>query len=65
MRLKLERSPWLRDGMERQNWRVMKWEHLETLAARPAVRLEFGLEPVLGLDPLIERGGEQLTMFGE
>ena len=23
------------------------------------------LEPVLGLDPLIERGGEQLTMFGE
>ena len=64
VRLKLERSPWLRDEMERQNWRVMKWEHLETLAARPAVRLEW-LEPVLGLDPLIERGGEQLTMFGE
>jgi hypothetical protein len=63
-RLKLERSPWLRDEMERQNWRILKWQHLETLAARPAVRLEW-LEPVLGLDPLIERGGEQLTMFGE
>jgi hypothetical protein len=64
LRLKLQRSPWLRDEMERQNWHVLKWEHLETLAARAGARMEW-LEPVLGLDPLIERGGEQLTMFGE
>ncbi len=64
LRLKLQRSPWLRAEVERQNWHVLKWEHLETLAARPGGRLEW-LEPVLGLDPLIERGGEQLTMFGE
>ncbi|HET7645575.1 MAG TPA: hypothetical protein VFM03_03755 [Candidatus Limnocylindria bacterium] len=64
LRLKLQRSPWLRAEVERQNWHVLKWEHLETLAARPGARLEW-LEPVLGLDPLIERGGEQLTMFGE
>jgi hypothetical protein len=64
LRLKLERSPWLRAEMERQNWHVLKWQHLDTLVARTGARIEW-LEPVLGLDPLIERGGEQLTMFGE
>jgi hypothetical protein len=64
LRLKLERSPWLRAEVERQNWHVLKWEHLATLAGRQSARMEW-LEPVLGLDPLIERGGEQLTMFGE
>jgi hypothetical protein len=64
LRLKLERSPWLRAEVERQNWHILKWQHLDTLASRTGARLEW-LEPVLGLDPLIERGGEQLTMFGE
>ena len=64
LRLKLQRSPWLREEVERQNWHVLKWQHLDTLAAREGARIEW-LEPVLGLDPLIERGGEQLTMFGE
>lgn len=64
LRLKLDRSPWLRSELERQNWHILKWQHLETLAARSGARMEW-LEPVLGLDPLIERGGEQLTIFGE
>jgi hypothetical protein len=64
LRLKLSRSPWLREEMERQNWHVLKWQHLDTLVARPGAQLDW-LEPVLGLDPLIERGGEQLTIFGE
>ncbi|MDQ6682818.1 MAG: hypothetical protein M3Y88_06035 [Chloroflexota bacterium] len=64
LRLKLERSPWLRAEMERQNWHVLKWPHLEALVARRGASLDR-LEPILGLDPLIERGGEQLTMFGE
>jgi len=64
LRLKLQRSPWLREEFERQNWHVLKWQHLDTLVAREGARIEW-LEPVLGLDPLIERGGEQLTMFGE
>ena len=64
LRLKMARSPWLRAEMERANWHVLKWQHLETLAARDGARMEW-LEPILGLDPLIERGGEQLTMFGE
>ena len=63
-RLKLDRSPWLRAEVSRQNWHFLKWSHLEALAARDGASLEW-LEPVLGLDPLIERGGEQLTMFGE
>jgi hypothetical protein len=64
LRLKLQRSPWLRSEAERGNWHILKWQHLATLASRDGARLEW-LEPVLGLDPLIERGGEQLTMFGE
>jgi hypothetical protein len=64
VRLKLERSPWLRSEVERQNWHFLKWQHLATLAARDGASLDW-LEPVLGLNPLIERGGEQLTMFGE
>jgi hypothetical protein len=64
VRLKLERSPWLRDEVERQNWHFLKWQHLETLVARDGAGLER-LEPILGLSPLIERGGQQLTMFGE
>ncbi len=64
LRLKLERSPWLRAEMERQNWHVLKWQHLDALAGREGASLDW-LEPVLGLDPLIERGGEQLTIFGE
>jgi hypothetical protein len=64
LRLKLDRSPWLRGELARQNWHILKWQHLESLAARPGAKLEW-LEPVLGLDPLIERGGDQLTMFGE
>jgi hypothetical protein len=64
VRLKLARSPWLRSELERQNWHFLKWQHLETLASREAANLEW-LEPMMGLDPLVERGGEQLTMFGE
>ncbi|MGH2428406.1 MAG: hypothetical protein ACRDGV_05900 [Candidatus Limnocylindria bacterium] len=64
VRLKLERSPWLRSEMERQNWHLLKWQHLAALSERDGASLDW-LEPVLGLDPLIERGGEQLTIFGE
>jgi hypothetical protein len=64
VRLKLARSPWLREEVDRQNWYFLKWQHLQTLAAREGASIDW-LEPVLGLDPLIERGGEQLTIFGE
>ncbi len=62
--LKLERSPWLRSEIERQNWHFLKWQHFEALFRREGAGLER-LEPILGLTPLVERGGQQLTMFGE
>ncbi|HET6381245.1 MAG TPA: hypothetical protein VFH63_09510 [candidate division Zixibacteria bacterium] len=64
VRLKLERSPWLRAEVERQNWHFLKWQHLQALVAGEGAGLDR-LEPYLGLDPLVEHGGEQLTMFGE
>jgi len=64
LRLKLARSPWLRSEVARQNWHFLKWQHLDTLSGRDGASVDW-LEPVLGLDPLIERGGQQLTMFGE
>jgi hypothetical protein len=64
LRLKLARSPWARSEIERQNWHVLKWPHLEALVEREGARIEW-LEPMIGLDPLVERGGKQLTMFGE
>jgi hypothetical protein len=64
LRLKLARSPWLQSEIERQNWHVFKWPHLEALVGREGARIEW-LEPMIGLDPLVERGGKQLTMFGE
>ena len=64
IRLKLERSPWLRAEVERQNWHFLKWQHFQTLFRRADASLDL-LEPMLGLDPLVERGGQQLTMFGE
>ena len=63
LRLKLERSPIARRSMDLGNWHVLKSNHLRALAARPEVSLE-DLEPYLGLDPAIERAGDQLPMFG-
>ena len=55
--------PWLRNEVERQNWHFLKWQHLETLVAREAASSRARADD--GLDPLVEGGGEQLTMFGE
>jgi hypothetical protein len=64
VRHKLERSPVLREAFERDNWHVLKWNHLRTFLAADAPSLD-GLEPYLGLDPLVERSGEQLGLFAE
>lgn len=63
VRHKIERSPLLRDAFERDNWHVLKWNHLRAFAARDEVTLD-ALEPYLGLDPVVERSGEQLGLFG-
>ncbi len=64
VRHKLDRSPLLRDAFERDNWHVLKWNHLRSFLARDDLSLD-ALEPYLGLDPSAERSGEQLGLFGE
>jgi hypothetical protein len=63
VRHKLDRSPLLRTALEDGNWHIMKADHLRAFLARDALDLD-ALEPLLGLDPLVERSGEQLPLFG-
>jgi hypothetical protein len=62
-RFKLERSPLLQAAFEAQNWHVLKANHLRAFAALEPPSLD-ALEPFLGLDPLVERTGDQLPLFG-
>lgn len=62
VRHKLERSPLLRDAVTRDNWHIIKWNHLRAFLAREPLELA-DLEPYLGLDPVLERSGEQLPLF--
>ncbi|MEA2621202.1 MAG: hypothetical protein QOH61_112 [Chloroflexota bacterium] len=63
VRLKIARSPLLRERMEEDNWHILKSDHVRSLWARDDASLE-SLEPMLGLDPEIEQQGEQLALFG-
>ncbi len=62
LREKLARSPLLRRAMEQGNWHILKWDQLRALVARETVTLP-DLEPALGLDPDVDRGGEQMPLF--
>ena len=63
VRHKIERSPLLREAFDRDNWHVLKWNHLRSFFARDEPTLD-ALEPYLGLDPVAERSGEQMGLFG-
>ncbi len=63
VRYKLQRSPLLRDALEQGTWHIIKAAHLRTYLARDPLDLD-DLEPYLGLDPPIERGSEQMPLFG-
>jgi hypothetical protein len=58
--LKLTRSPSLADAVRARGWRLVKWGPLRAFAADPDARLD-GLEPVLGLEPAVERSAHQLS----
>ncbi len=62
VRYKLDRSPLLRDGLEAGGWHLVKANHVRDWAAREQVELA-DLEPLLGLDPAIERTGDQMALF--
>jgi hypothetical protein len=63
VRHKLERSPVLRSGLEEGGWHLVKSNHLRDWAERESVSLA-DLEALLGLDPGVERTGDQLPLFG-
>jgi hypothetical protein len=63
VRFKLERSPVLRRALEEGNWHILKADHLRTIVAQEVADLDR-FAPYLGLDPEIERSGEQLPLFG-
>ena len=63
VRHKLERSPVLRTGLEEGGWHLVKANHLRDWAERESVSLS-DLEALLGLDPAVERTGDQLPLFG-
>lgn len=62
IRHKLERSPLLREAVERDNWHVIKWNHLHAFLGRDPLEIA-DLEPFLGLDPVVERSGDQMPLF--
>jgi hypothetical protein len=62
VRYKLERSPLLREALERSNWHILKWDHLRSFAGLETPSLAE-LEPYLGLDPIVERTGDQMPLF--
>ena len=62
LRHKIERSALLRQALHRDGWHILKADHLRRLAAKEGADLER-LAPYLGLDPEIERKGEQLPLF--
>jgi hypothetical protein len=62
VRYKLARSPLLRAALEEGPWHILKSTHLRSFLAREELDLD-ALEPLLGLDPLVERSSEQLPLF--
>ncbi len=62
VRHRLATSPLLRDAMAAGGWQIVKWHHLRAWLAHESLELG-GLEPYLGLDPLVERSAEQLGLF--
>jgi hypothetical protein len=63
VRHKLDRSPLLRSAIDEQGWNIIKWDHLRSFLSAERPDLD-DLEPLLGLDPVVERGGEQMHLFG-
>ncbi len=62
LRLRLSRSPVLRQRLESDNWHILKWSNVRRLHVSTRASLS-ALGPLLGLDPEIERGEDQMPMF--
>ena len=63
VRYKIGRSPLLRAALEDGGFNIIKSDNLRRLLDVEKPDLA-DLEPYLGLDPMIERSGEQMPLFG-
>jgi hypothetical protein len=64
LRLRLQRSPVLRDRLAEDNWHMLKWSNVRRLHAGGRADLS-ALSPLLGLDSEVERGEDQIPMFAK
>ena len=64
VRLRLARSPILRERMSEGNWHILKWSNVRRMHAAKRADLST-LSPLLGLDPDVERGEDQMAMFAK
>jgi hypothetical protein len=62
IRSRLARSPIMRARLDADNWHILKWSSVRRLHASPRADLSV-LGPLLGLDPEVERGEDQMAMF--
>jgi hypothetical protein len=62
VRLRLARSPLLQHQLRADNWHILKWSHVRRLHASGRTDLA-ALSPLLGLDPAIEQGDDQMALF--
>jgi hypothetical protein len=62
-RLRLARSPALRQRLEEDNWHILRWSSVRRLHADKRVSLA-SLAPLLGLDPEGELREDQMALFG-
>ena len=63
IRLRLARSPLLRERLRADNWHILKWSNVRRLFESGRSDLA-ALSPFIGLDPPVERGDDQIPMFG-
>ena len=62
VRFKLARSPLLRQVIAAPGWDFLKYTHLREFSRREEISLP-ALEPLVGLTPLVEQFGVQLSLF--
>jgi hypothetical protein len=62
IRLRVERSPALRRRLAEDNWHMLRWNSVRRLHAGKRASLA-ALAPLLGLDPEVGRGEDQMAMF--
>jgi hypothetical protein len=61
-RLRLERSPPLRQRIDEDNWHILRWSSVRRLHASRQASLA-SLAPLLGLDPEVEPREDQMALF--